>query len=106
MSEATTANTLNIQPRSIEQAATELAITWSDGRACHYAAASLRRACPCAQCVNEWTGERLLKAETIADSVVIEDAQLVGRYALTVRFSDKHETGIYSFRYLRELCAN
>ena len=29
---------------------------------------------------------------------------IVGRYALNFRWSDGHETGIYSFRYLRELC--
>lgn len=93
-----------MQPRAIEQESDNLKIEWSDGRACRYAAAMLRRSCPCAQCVNEWTGERMLKAESIADTIAIEDAQLVGRYALTVRFSDKHETGIYSFKMLRELC--
>ena len=32
------------------------------------------------------------------------DLSIVGRYALNFRWSDGHETGIYSFRYLRELC--
>jgi DUF971 family protein len=94
-----------IEPREIVQAGdTELRITWADGRVCDYRAAALRRACPCAQCVNEWTGERTLKPETIADEVSIIDLTTVGRYALNFRWSDKHETGIYSYRYLRELC--
>lgn len=93
-----------MQPRAIEQEADSLKIEWSDGRACRYEAAMLRRACPCAQCVNEWTGERMLKPESVTDAIGIEDAQLVGRYALTLRFNDKHETGIYSFKMLRELC--
>jgi DUF971 family protein len=29
---------------------------------------------------------------------------VVGRYALNFRWSDGHETGIYSFQYLRDLC--
>jgi len=32
-----------------------------------------------------------------------QDISIVGRYALSFRWSDGHETGIYSFRYLREL---
>ena len=31
------------------------------------------------------------------------DAELVGRYAIRIRFSDGHDTGIYSWRYLREI---
>ena len=94
-----------IEPREISQESnTSLRITWADGRVCEYAAATLRRACPCAQCVNEWTGERTLKPGAIADEVEISDLSIVGRYALNFRWSDAHETGIYSFQYLRDLC--
>jgi DUF971 family protein len=81
-----------------------LRITWADGRACRFDAPALRRACPCAQCVNEWTGQRTLKPEAVPDEVQIQDISIVGRYALNFRWSDGHETGIYSFVYLRELC--
>jgi DUF971 family protein len=81
-----------------------LRVTWGDGRECLYGAAQLRRLCPCAQCVNEFTGERVLKAEAVPDDLEIEDVGIVGRYALTFRWSDRHDTGIYSFRYLREIC--
>jgi DUF971 family protein len=94
-----------IEPREISQESnTTLRITWADGRVCEYAAATLRRACPCAQCVNEWTGERTLKPSAISDEVEIGDLSIVGRYALNFRWSDAHETGIYSFQYLRDLC--
>ena len=94
-----------IEPREISQESnTALRITWADGRVCEYAAATLRRACPCAQCVNEWTGERTLKPSAISDEVEIGDLSIVGRYALNFRWSDAHETGIYSFQYLRDLC--
>ena len=78
-------------------------ITWGDDRSCRYRAAELRRACPCAQCVNEWTGQRVLKPEAVSEDLTIADLSIVGRYALNFRWSDGHETGIYSFRYLREL---
>jgi len=94
-----------IEPREISQESnTTLRITWADGRVCSYQAATLRRACPCAQCVNEWTGQRTLKPEAVADEVEINDLSIVGRYALNFRWSDGHETGIYSFQYLRDLC--
>jgi DUF971 family protein len=94
-----------IEPREISQESNSLLrITWADGRVCDYHAAKLRRVCPCAQCVNEWTGQRTLKPETISDEVEINDLSIVGRYALNFRWSDNHETGIYSFQYLRDLC--
>jgi len=93
-----------IEPREIKQEGDAgLRITWADDTVCAYTAAELRRHCPCAQCVNEWTGERVLKAESISDELTIADLNLVGRYAINFRWSDGHETGIYSFRYLREL---
>lgn len=94
-----------IEPREImQEGEAGLRITWADERVCHYAAPALRRACPCAQCVNEWTGQRMLKPEAVSDSIQISDIAIVGRYALNFIWSDGHETGIYSFRYLRELC--
>ena len=94
-----------IEPREISQESnTLLRITWADGRVCDYQAANLRRACPCAQCVNEWTGQRTLTPDSISEELEINDLNIVGRYALNFRWSDNHETGIYSFQYLRDLC--
>jgi DUF971 family protein len=93
-----------IEPREIQQAGDAgLNITWGDAVTSAYSAADLRRACPCAQCVNEWTGQRTLKPEAISGDLTIADINIVGRYALNFRWSDGHDTGIYSFRYLREL---
>jgi DUF971 family protein len=94
-----------IEPREIMQETdARVRITWADGRVCSFDASALRRACPCAGCVNEWTGERTLRPEAISDALTIGDIEIVGRYALNFRWSDGHATGIYSFRYLRELC--
>src|ERR1700730_3999795 len=94
-----------IEPREISQESnTHLRITWGDDRVCNYEAAMLRRVCPCAQCVNEWTGQHTLHPLAVPDAVEINDLTIVGRYALNFRWSDGHETGIYSFQYLRDLC--
>jgi DUF971 family protein len=94
-----------VEPREIiQEGESGLKIAWADERVCRFTAPALRRACPCAQCVNEWTGQRMLKPESISDELSIDNLAVVGRYALNFRWSDGHETGIYSFRYLRELC--
>ncbi len=92
-----------IEPREIIDEGDGFLIRWADGSENRFEAAMLRRACACAGCVNEWTGERTLKAETIAPDIKIDHIGIVGRYALNFHFSDGHETGIYSFKYLREL---
>ena len=104
MVETTERRGAEIEPREIKQEGDSgLRITWADNFVSTYSAPELRRACPCAQCVNEWTGQRTLKPENISDELSIVDVSIVGRYALNFRWSDGHETGIYSFRYLREL---
>jgi DUF971 family protein len=94
-----------IEPKELRQEGnTGLVITWADGRVCNYSAPDLRRACPCAQCVNEWTGQRMLEPKNVSEDLTISDVSIVGRYALNFRWSDGHDTGIYSFQYLREVC--
>ncbi len=93
-----------IEPRQIiEESDSEISIKWSDETETKYNAADLRRSCPCAGCVNEWTGEKTLKAENVSDDLSFSSISIVGRYALNFHFSDGHDTGIYSFDYLRKL---
>ena len=96
-----------IEPLQItEESDSEISIKWSDDAETKYNAVELRRACPCAGCVNEWTGEKSLKAESVSDDINFSHISIVGRYALNFHFSDGHNTGIYSFKYLRELAEN
>ncbi len=93
-----------LEPRQIiEENDSEISINWSDEAETKYTAADLRRSCPCAGCINEWTGEKVLKAETVADDLSFSSISIVGRYALNFHFSDGHDTGIFSFDYLRKL---
>jgi DUF971 family protein len=82
----------------------EITIRWQDGHTSTYAARHLRGLCPCAQCVSETTGQRLVFAEHIDPGVQIAAARTVGHYALNFEFSDGHGTGIFSFEYLRRIC--
>ncbi len=79
-------------------------IVWRDGHESLYDNRFLRLSCPCAACVNEWTGERTLREEEVPGDVRPASWHLVGNYALSIGFSDGHDTGIYSFELLRSLC--
>lgn len=95
---------MKVEPLEIiEESDSEISIVWSDRQEIKYEASALRRACPCAGCVNEWTGEKMLKPESVPDGLRFKNIAVVGRYALNFNFSDGHDTGIYSFKYLREL---
>lgn len=82
---------------------THLQIRWQDGEVSVYAPRLLRQRCPCAGCVDEMTGERILVAEMVPEGVYPEAIHYVGRYALRFVWSDGHSTGIYPFEYLRRL---
>lgn len=93
-----------VEPLQIlEESDSEISIKWSDDTETNYTAAQLRRACPCAGCKDEWTGEKILKDSDVADDISFKHISIVGRYALNFHFSDGHDTGIFSFSFLREL---
>ena len=87
----------------VEENDREITIEWSDSTQSRYNALQLRRACPCAGCINEWTGEKTLNEGEVAQDIYFTHISIVGRYALNFHFSDAHETGIFSFAYLKEL---
>ncbi len=87
----------------VEESDNEVSIKWSDDSQTAYRAAALRRSCPCASCVNEWTGQKILMDDQVDDGLTFSHISIVGRYALSFHFSDGHDTGIFSFDYLRKL---
>lgn len=78
-------------------------ITWNDGVVTTFAPRELRAACPCAACVHEVTGQKLLDPALIPADIHAAAIEKVGRYALCIRWSDGHRTGLYSFETLRNL---
>ena len=80
-----------------------VAVYWSDGMKYVYSCRELRKACPCATCVDEFTRERKIKWEDIPQDIYIEKASPVGRYGISIVWTDQHSTGIYTHSYLRDL---
>ena len=94
-----------VEPLSIEPTddGARLRIAWKDGLVAEYEPRELRLLCPCAGCVDEMTGARTLRAETVDAGVYPTAIHYVGRYALQFVWSDGHDTGIYTFEYLRRI---
>ena len=87
----------NLSPQRIERVGnTGLKVCWPDGHESHYDWKRLRAACPCAICRD--------LTEKPQPALPLE-IKPVGRYAMTIRWDDGHATGIFSYDYLRSLCA-
>jgi DUF971 family protein len=87
----------------------KLEIQWQDGVRSVYPIEHLRTMCPCAACrtvrQENKPGRSLLTVlpGNFANRISVVSAELVGNYALKIHWSDEHETGIYSFEYLRSI---
>ena len=95
-----------LELRDIQQIGNELALRWSDGQETYLTLEQLRRSCPCASCGGEPDVlGRIMRPERqyLDDSFILIGWDIVGGYAVLPRWKDGHQTGIYSFAYLRRL---
>src|SRR5688572_4273133 len=91
-------------PKKVESKEGRISILWNDGHASVYAARDLRLSCRCAGCVDEWSHASLIKPELVPLNITPKGIQAMGNYALHFDWSDGHNTGIYTYDYLREVC--
>ena len=80
-----------------------LEIIWKDGKKSKYQYHFLRTQCPCASCIDEWSGEQILDISKIPLNIIPLESNYVGNYALQIRWSDNHNTGIYAWKFLYKL---
>ncbi len=77
-----------------------LVITWEDGVTSELPIPYLRAWCPCAGCQGHGVEIRF---HPVGDEIRAEGLYEMGAYALAIRFSDGHDTGIFSWTWLRHL---
>lgn len=80
----------------------ELAIEFSDGLSAVLTAEYLRVHSPSAEVTGHGVGEGVLVTDK--HDVAIERIDPVGRYAVKLVFDDGHDTGLYTWPILHELC--
>ena len=81
----------------------DIQIRWSSGEEAVYPARFLRGQCPCATCVDEITGRRIVGESVLPILVYPTKIEPVGRYAIQIFWSDGHSTGIYTWERLYDL---
>ena len=93
-----TANTPWPTEITLHQASRRLDVTFDDGRSYQFPIEYLRVYSPSAEVIGHGPGQEVL--QTGKRLVGIEELLPVGTYAVQIRFSDGHDTGIYSWDYL------
>jgi DUF971 family protein len=95
-----------LAPTNIQLIGQELAVSWNDGTENYFNLERLRRACPCAAC----GGEPDVLGHIVRPNVAFTEASfqlkafnIIGGYAVQPRWADGHDTGLYSFSYLKRL---
>ncbi|MBD3402978.1 P-loop NTPase [candidate division GN15 bacterium] len=81
----------------------ELVIDWPGGEQTRHTPYNLRLKCTCANCIDEDTGKQILDTGRVPLDISITDIKAVGRYGVSISFSDGHSTGIYTFDHLRSI---
>jgi len=82
-------------------------LKFSDGYEMDISSRQLRDNCPCASCSGEEVlfrkYEPVKKGSPGDEGYIIEQVQMVGNYAIRLFWGDGHNTGIYSWEYLRKI---
>jgi len=90
-------------PDTIKNDEKNLYIKWKDGKECAYELLMLRKYCPCAECRGGHDANSVRTTDDITE-IAVADTKKIGRYALSIVWSDQHEHGIYTFEDLRTAC--
>ena len=97
-------------PQEISLDNSDLVIVWSDGANQRIKIRELRDKCPCANCREKRQapppaadGSLGLPVISLAEAapLTIAEMQPVGNYAYSIRFSDGHANGIFTFDFLQ-----
>ena len=81
-----------------------LQINWDDNSKTTIQLANLRRFCPCAICTSqEESHEHDYIKVYSGEQIVLKSINIVGNYAVGVKWADNHNTGIYEFGYLKKI---
>ena len=80
-----------------------LELIWTDTDVSRLPFRTVRQNCPCAVCVDEFTGRQLLNPETVPVDLGLVEVSLCGNYALRIRWSDTHDSGLFTWTRLRSI---
>lgn len=95
----------------VDRRLNHLLVEWADGQVRTIDLRLIRQQCPCALCDDVRAKEKkhsglhmVTKAEM--PSTVLTEIIPVGNYAIQIRWEDGHDTGIYTYRFLKEMTSD
>lgn len=93
-----------MQPTKIEIKNDTLIMDWDNDEHTQIALRELRKNCPCVYCnsYREHHSESRLQV-FLEEQIKISEINIVGSYALSIKWKDGHHTGIFEFSQLKEL---
>jgi len=81
-----------------------LQILWDDNTFSELKLSNIRRSCPCAKCLAEKEQESNSYFPIYSlEQLKVNSIKMVGTYAIGIFWGDNHDTGIFDFRYLKQL---
>lgn len=83
-----------------ETGLSQVIVRTPDGREKKISAYDLRKACNCALCVDEFTGQPMIKEGSIREDVFPTKIEPKGNYAVAIIWSDGHKSSIYPYERL------
>ncbi len=81
----------------------ELELVWTDSDISRLSFRTVRQNCRCAVCVDEFSGKQLLDPESVPVDLGLLEVSLCGNYALRIRWSDNHDSGLFTWNHLRSI---
>lgn len=97
--------TENSAPPEISFDSSAITLKWPGGEIVSVSNAALRKACSCALCVDEITNEPILDPSSVPDDIHALKVGTIGNYAISVDWSDGHNTGFFPYQRIKELGA-
>lgn len=91
---------------SVDRENNQLHVVWNDDHQGLHNFETLRWNCPCAGCRGEMGMPGRLDSLAVlqADETQLQSLEAIGLYAVRPTWGDGHETGLYTYEHLRDLC--
>ncbi len=103
----------NPEEISVSRAKREVHVRWQDGHESVFGFDMLRKECPCALCNDQRSKQSMSNGLSLtvlsgpllkSGEIQVAEVKPIGRYAINFVWSDGHDSGIYSYTFLREAC--
>ena len=99
-----------MKPKSIKVEKELISILWKDSNESRIQLRYLREECPCAGCKGETILLHSYRPPKLPiahpDMYTVKNLKMVGEYALQIWWKDGHDTGIYTWDYLKKLAVD